>query len=345
MSSPFLDNIETSPATIKVPKTLDKYSYLGSQLLDDLYSDVSMKTMHIYKALGKVLGQTIIDFSERTIFEDRGEKIRDCGTYILRNTDGDVISANFCRQRLCPLCQKRRSMKTYADFDKIMSDLSDFNFLHLVLTVPNCSAEELQTVCDRMQISSSRLFRYGDIKRAFKGIARCLEITHNTKNGTYHPHFHCMVAVNKSYATSRDYVKQKNIKALWTSFYSCSAFADVDNVTDDVIALHSSLYRDRGFQVYISKADKGALPEIAKYCVKPLSIDLEGAELCRVIEEMFPTLHGRRLIQTYGVIRESAHKLKITFDDESADTVTDEIAERWLWGYNKNTATYGYYLR
>lgn len=47
-----------------------------------------------------------------------------------------------------------------------------------------------------------------------------MEVTHNTQYGTknfdtYHPHFHVLIAVNKSYFTSRDYLSQARWTAAW----------------------------------------------------------------------------------------------------------------------------------
>lgn len=345
-----MNNIETSPATLKIPKSLEKYSYFGTRLLDDLYSNDSIKTMHIYKCLSQQTGQAIKDFASEVITDDRGQKLIDCGTYIVTDKDNKVVAANFCRQRICPLCQKRKSMKTYADFKQILDELKDNVFLHLVLTVPNVYADKLAETIDRMQVASSRFFRMGDLKKAFKGIARCTEVSYNPKRKDWHPHFHCLIAVNKSYATSRDYIKQQDLRRWWSAAWIVSDKSDIDNATDELLLLYSSFLKnkpDKLLQVFITKADEGALPEIAKYAVKPLAIDLEMHKLVPVLEELFPALHGRRLVQLYGIIKETAHKLNIEVGEESAENETTNEASlnRMLWGFSSDTHCFGYFMR
>ncbi|MDE9983016.1 protein rep, partial [Staphylococcus pseudintermedius] len=51
-----------------------------------------------------------------------------------------------------------------------------------------------------------------------KGYVRKLEITYNKKRDDYNPHFHVLIAVNKSYFTDkRYYINQKKWLELWRS--------------------------------------------------------------------------------------------------------------------------------
>ena len=44
-----------------------------------------------------------------------------------------------------------------------------------------------------------------------KGYVRKLEITYNKERDDYNPHFHVLIAVNKSYFTDKNYyINQKN---------------------------------------------------------------------------------------------------------------------------------------
>lgn len=350
MSNPLLDNIETSPQTKQALKSVDTYGFFGSRLIDDLYSDNQMKSLHLAKVLSERVATALIDYGTGT--SDRGLKIRECGTFLVADPDGAIVGANFCRQRLCPLCQKRRSLRTYSDFKKIMDKLTDYRFVHLVLTVPNCSAEALPFVLDNMQIASTALFNHCFCKAAFKGVARFTEISYNAHRNDYHPHFHCLIAVNKSYATSRDYIKRERLRSLWTYYYKeANRGRNFKRRSDDgVIAFVASmaayLNPDEQYQIYISFADEGALPEIAKYCVKPLSFDIDTHKLAPILEALLAAMHSRRMVQLYGVIREVAHELNIDFEVDEAEPLPDDIKlTRYLWGYNSDTGCYAYYCR
>lgn len=325
---PYLDTIETSA---RVQSSPDVNKIKASELSDEKKLSIALKSMDYYKSLTDNISKTLLlcttidDF----VFGDRASKLLGCGTKIFMDNSGTIVSANFCRQRVCPMCQRRRSLKVCAEFHRIMEYL-DCAWLHLVLTVPNCSASELSDLLDTMQICASRLFGMEFIKKAFKGIARCTEVTYNKNSDTYHPHFHCLVAVNKSYFTSRYYIKLDELRRIWTVLVqSAQNGIKVKNRGDKWIMEQIEGFDpdiEILFQCCISKADEGALPEIAKYCVKPLDIDLQGYDLYEPLHNIFYALHGRRLIQTYGTISAAARSLRVDFDTLDDDGL-DEASE------------------
>ena len=188
---PLLDNIETSYQPPKIPKSFNINAY-GFDSLELLYNFDDIKSMHFYKVLSYETAISLYDFADRFTLGERAEKMLVCGNRIGYDDNNKIVFANFCRQRLCPLCQRRRSLRVFSGFCRVLEQLSDFKFLHLVLTVPNCEPEALGYTLDIMQKLSSRLFRLPPLKRAFKGIARCTEVSYNKKTDSFHPHFHCL---------------------------------------------------------------------------------------------------------------------------------------------------------
>lgn len=64
--------------------------------------------------------------------------------------------------------------------------------------------------------SFRRLSNRKHFKSIAKGYVRKLEITYNKKRDDYNPHFHVLIAVNKSYFTDkRYYISQKEWLNLW----------------------------------------------------------------------------------------------------------------------------------
>ncbi|RMH95205.1 replication protein, partial [Stutzerimonas nitrititolerans] len=61
-----------------------------------------------------------------------------------------------------------------------------------------------------------------------KGYVRKLEITYNKERDDYHPHFHVLIAVNKSYFTDkRYYISQKEWLELWRDVTGISEITQV----------------------------------------------------------------------------------------------------------------------
>ena len=61
-----------------------------------------------------------------------------------------------------------------------------------------------------------------------KGYIRKLEVTFNAEANTYHPHFHILFAVNKSYFTSRDYIKILDLLEMWRKAARDNSITQVD---------------------------------------------------------------------------------------------------------------------
>ncbi len=315
-NSPFLDNIETSCPGSKSsnPLTCKHSEALNSE---NLY----IFDIEKYKLLSLKTSTSLLDFSTSDTLRNKALLMRACGSDV--GFDGNkLVSANFCRLRLCPMCQRRKSLKTYSDFCKILDELKSFSFLHLVLTVPNVCADELSDCIKLMQNCSTRFFNHSDVKRAFVGVARCLEVSYNSRTITYHPHFHCLVAVKKSYFSSRDYLKRDRLVHIWSALWRMR-FDNVRKIKDSVINSYN-LTNESYLQLFVTKADSGALPEIAKYAVKPLDLDLTNKERASVLDVLYGALKGKRLIQTYGVIKEASKKCKIDFESDEPSVPIDK---------------------
>lgn len=228
------------------------------------------------------------------LLDEKALKIKHCGDFLGFQTEQDstkVVSANFCRERLCPMCQKRKSLRMFAEVIKLVEDLKEYDFLHLVLTVPNCGGgEKLVKTVKGLYTAFNKFKNYKPVKKAFKGILRCLEISYSDR-GDFHPHLHCLIAVNKSYFTSRDYLSYDRLRELW-------AKANRTNVL---------------YQISVGKI-KGdiakGVAEVCKYCVKPLDLyKLDDATLEYVYNTFGIVLKGQRAIQKYGVIKTAWQRL------------------------------------
>lgn len=327
-SNPLLDNIETSCTNSELLKAFDINT---SELSDtkNLYSfdeEKTLENLDYYKRLSYDTSVALLDCAS-DLYKPLSLRIMNCGSELGLNSSGSVTSANFCRERLCPMCQRRKSLKTYSDFCRILDDLKDFSFLHLVLTVPNCSSSDLRQTLKYMELCSARLFKVDKVQRAFQGVARCTEVSFNRKSNSYHPHFHCLVAVKKSYFTSRSYLKHDTLRNLWSCLWK-HRHNNLRRLKDSELDFQmSNLLDTEKLQVHITKADSGALPEIAKYAVKPLELDLDKRTRAKVLEELYEALKCKRMIQTFGVIRDSAKKCKVDFNESVELDTLDKNAK------------------
>ena len=282
-----------------------------------MYSEnnlIDLKNYEKYKRLSVSVANLFMSDVE---LHERGKLIEHCGDIIQFDNDENLVSANFCRQRLCPNCQRRNSLKLYSKFKKIEEKLSadGYCFAHLVLTIRNCEADELAETIKQLYCGSSAFFKEKKVKQAFKGALRCLEVSYNRTNCNYHPHLHCLVAVKKSYFTSRYYLNREKIAEIWKK----------------------CLKIDYSPQVWVTKCDDNAVAEVVKYAVKPLELTTSDVVRLSVLKTLHFSLHGRRLLQTYGIVKTTASDLNIDLtsdEEESSCTMTADEIKTYIFNFN-----------
>ena len=60
------------------------------------------------------------------------------------------------------------------------------------------------------------MFKRKKVNSIAKGYVRKLEVTYNAERDDYHPHFHVLIAVNRSYfKDTKTYISQKEWLNLW----------------------------------------------------------------------------------------------------------------------------------
>lgn len=275
------------------------------------------------------------------IDENKAERLRGCATWLRYKSNGKDMKldgANFCRIRLCPVCQWRRSLKVFAQTQQVIRAFdkeAPHSYAMLTLTVPNCTGENLRSTIDEMMQAWDRMSRRAPWKKVVLGWYRGLEITHNvdirsSNYDTYHPHFHVLLALRRSYWTSRYYLRQDE----WTQLWKDALRAEYVPV------------------VHIQKcriSTSAAIAEVTKYTTKsddyiiPDDWDLT-VETVRLLDKV---LEGRKLT-AYGGELSRVHKQLhlsdpedgdlIHTDDEAADEIDPDFATvvfNWYSGYRQ----------
>lgn len=272
----------------------------------------------------------------------KAQRLRDCCTQLVfrRYDSGErkLHTMNSCRVRLCPLCTWRRSLRTYADnkkmFDHIDPEGKKYGYILLTLTAKSCKAPELSRLIDKMMYAFGLMAKFPKFRKAVKGWYRGFEVTHNTdflsaSYDTYHPHFHVLLVVNKSYFTDRTYLSHDT----WVSMWRQALQVDYDPVVD--------VRRIKNI------TGSKAVAEVSKYPVKDTDyIVYDDWDLtCDTVSVLDQALANRRLIAYGGILRDVRRQLKID-DSDDADLVhlddtagagRDFVLEYYFWhtGYRQ----------
>ena len=261
----------------------------------------------------------------------RSEKVAGCGTYLEfwhEMTDDGCIDpvgmlhrANFCKDRLCPCCAWRRSLKLFSQVSKIADRLGDsYRYLFLTLTVTNCKSDQLiKTISDlyrgfRRFIKRKRVEFNKDGSRKLFGFMRTLEVTYNERLDSFHPHLHVVLAMEKNYGSGRNFITQSEFCMLWSeSFYGKAKKGEEQQRV--IVDVRYAYDNKRG------RIDGSTISEAVKYSVKHsdyLCTDPDQTDyLVQTFSEAF---YHKRMIQFGGVFYD-------IFKDQEMQDVHDDSTD------------------
>lgn len=170
------------------------------------------------------------------------ERCESCGDLTIFLADFEMKNkklhkASFCGNRFCPMCSWRMSCKDSLKISILMEHLrkeENKEFIFLTLTAPNVKEDKLEEEIKHYNKSFKKLMGRKEVKSIVKGYIRKLEVTYNSDMSsksydTYHPHFHVVIAVNKTYFKKSDlYINQQRWLELWQEATGNSSITQVD---------------------------------------------------------------------------------------------------------------------
>lgn len=217
-----------------------------------------------------------------------------CGDYVWIK-DNKIHSANFCKQRYCPICQWRLSKKVYHEINTVIDAVNaQYNVKYILVTLTIRNMDKLSEGITTALQGFKLFFKRREVVKAFKGFIRTLEITRSGA-GQWHPHIHCICAVGEEYWTDA-YIEHSRLIELWQQATGAEYAPNVDirlikgNITD-------------------------AVAEVAKYAVKPFDLTNE-IHKAEILAELIQATYKRRLRSMGGIIKKTAKSIGITLEDE-----------------------------
>lgn len=252
-----------------------------------------------------------------------------------------LFQAYFCKVRLCPMCNWRRSLKIAFHNKQIVEAVNErekVQWLFLTLTVRNVEGSELKQTLDAMTKAWNNFSRYAKFKKSVKGYFRAMEVTKNRDEnsewfGTYHPHFHVLLCVPSSYFKKQSlYIKQVD----WTTMWRKAMKLDYDPIVYVQRVKpkkESPDFEEIEHDIKQAMEEQKAILEVSKYPVKDADV-IQGNEVTSDNVETVLVLDNalayKRLI-AYGGLLKDIHKELNLDDAEDGDLIhvgeeNDEIA-------------------
>lgn len=301
------------------------------------------------KFTGKRLQAALLAKSyARLGLNNKAERVEWCGTEltfkstVTEPAHGKLIKANFCKDRLCGMCGWRRSKKIFGQISKIMNNLEpNYHFVFMSFTVKNCSGKELKNTIDKLQAGFYTLSHSPMWRKAYKGYFRILEITRNAdlpKQFEFHPHFHVICAVNKSYFTDKTYISHGKMREKFAEIMKLDYLPQIE--------MHKIKPRPTDKEKALIKAVK----EVAKYTVKSSDFLRDDPnETDHIIKHILNALASRRVCGFGGCFKKVAQELKLE-DAIDGDLINTDIEDElrpdlaYIISTYKWQAGYGYTL-
>lgn len=247
-----------------------------------------------------------------------------------------LLHANLCKARLCPICSWNRSRKLFGQLKDVLHlavDRRPIRFLFLTLTARNVPSFELSSQIDRLFQAWHRFSRRKWFRAIALGWFRVLECTYNLQKGTYHPHFHVLLAVIPSYF-SKHYVRQEQ----WVGYWQDALRVDYTPVVDIRTVREKAKCQSL----------EGVAAEAGKYAVKSADYLIPGRpeETDRIVQALDRAMKGRRLVTYGGWLRELHREIREGSNNRSFDACkcsicqSDMLQEVYRW----NAGLKGYQL-
>lgn len=268
------------------------------------------------------------------------ERVYQCAEVLkfVEQQDGTkkLYQSYFCKNKLCPICNWRRSMKYAYQAELVVNEAMKRypkgRFLFLTLTIKNVSGKELNKTLSKMTEGFRRLMMYKKVDKNILGYLRATEVTYSSEHENYHPHLHVLLFVRPSYFRSKeDYLKQEDWTKLWAKAMKLNYVPVVD-----IRAVRAKKQQDL----------KSAIIETAKYPVKPFDVDTSKEQLTekdkdRVTADLIDGLYRKRQIGFGKLFKEIKAELELdsieegnlvkTGADETTESTGREIIAIWNW--------------
>ncbi len=295
--------------------------------------------------------QVLSKFIRKFVSETSWELIEDCNTFMMMVANESMEKkkqhkGNTCKNRFCPVCAWRKARKDALALGIQMEYIKQEyqkDFIFLTLTTPNVSADELESEIKAYNHAFKKLMERKEVDKVTKGYVRKLEVTYdherfitkkmykhrkayyesrglnvgdnNPNYDTYNPHFHVLIAVNKSYFTqTKQYINHERWLELW------------QKVTDNPDITQVDVRKVR-------ENKKKEVSEIAKYAAKDSDYLVDED----VFEVFYKALKGKRLIVQSGLFKESMKLWKEGKLDKYKEMDSTDYVYALLYSWGKGS--------
>jgi len=252
----------------------------------------------------------------------------------------------FCKSKLCPVCNWRRSMKNSYQAQRIVEavikEKPKSRWLFLTLTAKNAvNGNDLKSRLSELTQAFNKLKMYAKVKKNLIGFMRSTEVTVNEETETYNQHMHILLCVDNAYFRKKEnYITQDE----WTDLWQKALKVNYRPVVR-VQAIKPNQKGDSDIE--------SAIKETSKYSVKSAEYLTDNQDRnLEIVSDLELGLFRKRMISYGGLLKEKHKELNlddveegdlIQTSDEEKPSEEEEQAHSIIavWNYEKQN----YYLK
>lgn len=303
---------------------------------------------------------TIVYGKDET-FIRRAARINECCT---RWTFDHYVEAGYknlvrmtrCDDRFCLNCQTLVADQRQAQYSPILDEFAlEYDLYHVVLTVPNVDAEHLADTISLMFDRFGYMIRFFSGRKKVRGVdftkygyiaaVRALEVTVSKKDGSFHPHLHCIFVLKKNLDLPKVYWNAFSVDR--TGRQGVRLFSELDMLFQRLWCLlimkievtkwnienmaQACPAYPNGFSC-VADQTNGDYHEVFKYAIKG-SFKNETLFDYEAFRTLYNALFKRKAYQTYGVLESYDFN---EYDESLGLNELDEVFELFLLKLQKN---------
>lgn len=241
--------------------------------------------------------------------EKKALTLSECGHFkeiaICENCgDREFYGFSCCRDRFCPICEKKRSLLWFSKLIPLTEELIGEKFYLNMMTLTIPDEQDLKTSLKRLlgtwrNFTHQNLKMSKEFKKRFVGGIRFLEVKRGKNSKLWHPHFHLIVVKE---TPSRDF---EWLVDAWSRSYSLFVKQKIECNVDI-----------RPFKI---KKKDDLLKSVLEVCKYVSKFDWTNENITDV-QEFVDSLVNIRSVSTWGIIRK---KLRDDVEDEMSTPLLD----------------------
>ncbi|WP_407813640.1 protein rep, partial [Staphylococcus aureus] len=251
--------------------------------------------------------------------------VKQCGNVLeFKPTDEGYLKLYktwFCKSKLCPVCNWRRSMKNSYQAQKVIEEVvkekPKARWLFLTLSTKNAiDGYTLEQSLKHLTESFRRLFKYKKVSKNLIGFMRSTEVTVNKNDGSYNQHMHVLLCVENSYFKNKaNYITQEE----WINLWQKALQVDYKPVAN-IKAIKPNKKGDKDIQA--------AIKETSKYSVKSSDYLTGNQEKdAEIVQDLEQGLYRKRML-SYGGLLKQKHKILNLDDAEEGNLIQTSDEEK-----------------